>query len=170
MSSRLMCLVAMLAVCGCIDESEDARHSVSPGERVPAFDVVDDSGRRWTADSLLGHVSLLAFFDTQCPDCQHELPVLQTVYDAHRVADDLSLLCISRAQLADEIAPFWAAHGLTMPYSAQADRTVYDAFTDEGIPFVVIARPDRVIYSTYTWLAMPDSAQLSADVNAAGGM
>ena len=79
MSSRLMCLVAMLVVCGCIDESEDARHSVSPGERVPAFDVVDDSGRRWTADSLLGHVSLLAFFDTQCPDCQHELPVLQTV-------------------------------------------------------------------------------------------
>ena len=82
----------------------------------------------------------------------------------------MSCLCFRRSQPADEIAPFWAAHGLTMPYSAQADRTVYDAFTDEGIPFVVIARPDGVIYSTYTWLAMPDSAQLSADVNAAGGM
>ena len=71
-----------LAVCifmGChYDDSSDTGGGsiVSVGDEVPAFMLTGDDGETVSAASLKGRLYLLTFFDTGCPDCRKELPVL----------------------------------------------------------------------------------------------
>lgn len=125
--------MACLALAGCVGnepDSADAGTRVRVGDTVPAFTVTLSDGSAFTSpNSLLGRETVLAFFTTTCPDCQAALPLWQKEYEAGR-----RIVCISRAESAADVAAYWEANALTMPYAAVADRSVYNLFAKSLIP------------------------------------
>lgn len=166
---RLGWMTYLLTVCllwSCIGEEPEPSWSVQPGERLPQFSVVDNNGIRWDNGSLAGKVSLLTLFNTSCQDCRHELPVIQRLYESYAGSGTVNFICISREQSAASVQEYWNEQGFTLPYSAQDDRTIYEMFTNEGIPFIVISDVGGTIRYTYNYHAMPGYEQLQADIEA----
>lgn len=92
---------------------------------------------------LNGKPSLIVFFSTQCKDCQRELPALNQRYLAH--AHDTTFVAIAREQSAADIADYWAANKLSLPYSAQPDRRIYQLFARKGIPRIYISNAEGIV-------------------------
>lgn len=105
---------------------------VRVGDRLPVFSVTMNDGRTVTTSDLMGKPSVVVFFSTTCPDCQHELPLLNQRYLMH--GTDTTFVAISREEPAPSVATYWQANALAIPYSAQTDRTVYSLFARRGIP------------------------------------
>lgn len=143
--TAMLALSALLP--SCIREGVPGGAELVPGDSLPQFSVVMNDGARVSTPDLLGEVSVIVFFNTDCPDCREELPVLQELQGNY--GDSIELLCISREQGRAEIEAYWETHGLTLPYSPQEDRTVYSQFSRTGIPKVFISSGDLVIRSVH---------------------
>ena len=124
------------------------------------------AGDMLATSDLQGKVSVLVFFHTGCPDCQQELPVIQQLYDLYRANDSVAIYCISREEAAEEIEAYWQAHGLTLPYSAQESRSVYNLFSGQGIPRVYVSDKSLQVYSTYSDDPIAGLDELTEDVEA----
>ena len=115
----------------CIDDDvEEGTVDLQTGESIPVFSVVMDDGQIITSETLKGEVSLIVFFHTGCPDCRKER--------------------ISREESSAEIVRYWDENHLTLPYSAQENRTVYYQFAKSGIPRVYVIDKELVIRSVFT--------------------
>lgn len=139
---RLLLLPLLLTAC-IADREQETGIELRPGDALPSFSVRMDDGTTVDDRSLAGRIALIAFFHTGCPDCRRVLPLLQRIYD--EAADAAGIFCISREEGADEVAAYWQAEGLTLPYSAQEDRSVYRLFARSGIPRIYLIAPDRRI-------------------------
>jgi hypothetical protein len=75
----MMLLCAILSGCTQTETSEESTDDTSSlvnlGDTLPAFSVTDNAGHVYSNSTLKGHISVIVFFNTTCPDCQHELPV-----------------------------------------------------------------------------------------------
>ena len=133
----------------CIDDDvEEGTVDLQTGESIPVFSVVMDDGQIITSETLKGEVSLIVFFHTGCPDCRKELPVLQKIYTDY--GRRIRMVCISREESSAEIVRYWDENHLTLPYSAQENRTVYYQFAKSGIPRVYVIDKELVIRSVFT--------------------
>lgn len=141
----LMGLV-ILAFTGCVNEREEPVWSLQVGDRLPEFEITLNNGDMVTTESLRGSESVIVFFNTSCVDCRRELPELQKLYDECILQNrPIRFICISREEGAASVAKFWEENNLTMPYSAQTDRRVYNLFASSGIPRLYEADKDLVI-------------------------
>lgn len=133
----LLCLLAMS--CSLVDDGEKVTiELVAVGDHVPTFTVNVVAGDRQTtfsSDNLKGE-TVIVFFHTTCPDCQRDLPILDRYYQEHKDDEDFQMVAISRAENAESVAAYWKANGLSLPYSAQTDRSVYELFATSIIPRV----------------------------------
>lgn len=135
----------------CIREEVSAGHDrVEPGDTLPDFSMVLNDGSELTTQSLKGKVVVLIFFHTECPDCQKELPVIQQLYEEYATNE--------------EVADYWERNSLTIHYSAQDDRRVYELFSTSRIPRVYVCRRDGTIVSMYSDNPIATYSQLSEDV------
>ena len=167
MKKTVLILAAlMLAVSACIRDKIPEGAELGPGDRLPEFSVILDDGSVVSTGDLSGKVSVIVFFHTGCPDCQAELPVIQRIHD--KFSPEAAVLCISREEDASDIAEYWAENGLTLPYSAQKDRTVYSLFARMGVPRVYVSSGDLVIHSVYDDSPVATYADLAADILASG--
>ena len=133
----------------CIDDDvEEGTVDLQTGENIPVFSVVMDDGQIITSETLKGEVSLIVFFHTGCPDCRKELPVLQKIYTDY--GQRIRMVCISREESSAEIVRYWDENHLTLPYSAQENRTVYYQLAKSGIPRVYVIDKELVIRSVFT--------------------
>ena len=137
---------------------------IAPGDTLPEFHVELNDGSELSTSDLRGKVSVLVFFHTGCPDCQQELPVIQALYERYRGNPSVGIYCISREESAGEIERYWEAHGLTLPYSAQEDRSVYNLFSEQGIPRVYVSGADLLVYSVYSDNPIAGLTQLIEDI------
>lgn len=150
----------------CINEPEEEIWSLKPGEPCPQFAITLSDGTDVTTASLAGQTTMILFFDTSCSDCREELPVVQSVYD--RITDlgadaaGTGIICISRGEPASSVAPYWEAQGLTLPYSAQPDRTVYDLFASSLIPRIYVISPSLTITAAFADAPLPSAQELMA--------
>lgn len=149
-----MAVAAVMCVLmsGCIKDELPEEHSLQPGDRVPEFSVTMSDGSTFRSSELQGKRGMIVFFNTECSDCRRELPKIQQAYD--RVKDnpdypDYKVVCIAREEGEAEIAAYWRENGLTLPYSPQSDRAVYNLFATVSIPRVYITNPDLVIDAVY---------------------
>lgn len=143
------CMLVLLCA-ACINENEPVERGdvdLVAGDPVPDFAVRMDDGTTITRQTLAGKPALILFFHTDCPDCRQELPVVQRFYELH--GTQVRVVTISRAQGVREVAAYWSAHGLTLPYSAQEDAAVYHLFADTGIPRVYAVDANGVIRSVF---------------------
>jgi peroxiredoxin len=69
--------VALLAIAG-IGVGAESK-SVSP-RRAPDFTLPDCQGNKVSLEAFRGRIVLLQFFQTRCPACQREAPLLEEVY------------------------------------------------------------------------------------------
>lgn len=143
-----VCLPVML-LSGCIKDELPGEHSLAIGDRVPAFSVTMSDGSTFRSSELAGKHGMIVFFNTECPDCRRELPKIQQAYDRVRDDSGYKVICIAREEEDEEIAAYWRENGLTLPYSPQSDRAVYNLFATVSIPRVYITNPDLVIDAVY---------------------
>lgn len=152
----LACLFAV-AMVSCVTD-DDKVTSIKVGERIPQFSVVLDDGSSLSSSDLQGHRSLIVFFNTSCPDCRRELPVLQRVYDQAPAGS--RIVCISREEDSESVAAYWAASGLTLPYSAQTDRAVYSKFASGIIPRIYAVDENLTVIAAFSDTDMPSEQAL----------
>ena len=95
------------------DQDNGITNKVNVGESVPDFSLTDADGGVISSSSLSGRVYLLNFFDTGCPDCQKEFPVLQQIYDKYKAS--VTVLNVPRNQSLDKVRSYWHQAGLSMP-------------------------------------------------------
>lgn len=139
----LLMFVSIL-VSGCF--REDDAEIVQAGDRIPAFSVVLNDGSTYDSTQRDGRGAVIVFFATWCGDCQRELPVLDSLYRAGRF-EDQHVVCIGREEPAETVAAFWASHSLSLPYSPQADRRIFNLFANSGIPRIYNVAPDGAVLS-----------------------
>ena len=137
------------AVCSlsCIKDKPTGA-DLAVGDRIPEFHVTMNDGSSVTDRQLCEGISVIVFFTTECPDCRETLPVVQEIYDDYH-AKGVSFVLVSREEVDETIAEFWDSQGLTMPYSAQKDRHVYELFARTRVPRVYICK-DGIIKAIFT--------------------
>ena len=152
----ILATLFLLTAVGCStvvdDEDNEVGEYVMVGDRVPQFTVetVDADGTTATFSSgnLTGE-TVIVLFHTSCSDCQRELPRLNDYYLQHRSEPGFQMVAISREEGAESIAAFWQAQNLSIPYSAQADRRIYNLFASSVIPRVYFCSPEGIVTKIY---------------------
>lgn len=144
--------VLIAGITSCIGEKEEPEWCLHPGDALPQFEVTTTDGNKISSADSYSAELIIVFFNTTCPDCQRELPILQKQYE-----DRLSLpeerrpmyVCISREEGAAEVERYWTEHDLTLPVSAQTDRRIYSMFASIGIPRIFYAKDGIITNSIY---------------------
>lgn len=161
--SLIFLLISALLMVSCI--KDDVRGAdLKVGDSLPDFEVVMSDGTTVSDDSLKGSVSVIVFFSTICPDCQQVLPVIQEIYEGYAPEGAVFAL-ISREQDERDISTYWADNALSMPYSAQQDRRIYEKFAKAGIPRIYINDKDGIIRYVYTDDHVPAYSELELTLN-----
>lgn len=140
-------LICAVGVCSCVKDDDTPEFSLQPGDPVPDFEITLSDGTVWRSRAVRSKPAVIVFFNTGCKDCRRELPAVQEAYDEHR--DEAEFVCIAREEDAAAIAQYWEAHGLTLPYSPQTDRCIYNLFANSWIPRIYVVSPEGIITSAY---------------------
>lgn len=147
----LMAVLAIVMLTAChIDDADSGGRvtKVKVGDVVPDFTVTDAGGTDLSSSSLKGKVYVLSFFDTGCPDCQKEFPVLQQIYDKY--CDLVVVINVPRSQTVNEVEQYWSGVGLTIPVYMPHDKDLYYRFADSGIPLTYVVDGKGVVQAVFT--------------------
>ena len=142
-----MVMAALLSAACVWDNKKEG--SVEIGDEIPAFEVTMDDGTVVNAKSLKGNPLVLCFFHTGCKDCREEFPVLQELY-MEFAPRGVRFILIAREQGREEIEAYWKENGLTLPYSPQPDRKIYEKFASSIIPRVYLTDRASVVRFMHT--------------------
>lgn len=146
----LLTAVVALAACSMADdeENEEVKEYVKVGDRVPLFSVqtvlADSTTATFTTARLTGE-TVIVLFNTSCGDCQRELPRMNNYYLQHCGDKGFQMVAISREEGAESVAAYWKEQGLSIPYSAQTDRRIYNLFASSIIPRTYFCSADGII-------------------------
>jgi len=145
-------------------ETTDEAAIIKVGDSLPQFNVRMMDGSFMSTDSLLGRRSVVTLFNTGCRDCKQELPILDSLYRNHKDDADVRFVAISREEEAETIWEFWDAHEMILPFSAQADRTVYSLFAKSVIPRLYLSGPDGKVKFMHDDQQMPSLSDLEKEL------
>ena len=162
-------LSSLLFLSSCVTENEPDNTGVAVGDRLPEFTVSLSDGTTVTRASLTGKVAVIEFFNTSCPDCQDSFDVMQRLYDLSKDSDDIIVFAISRDEDLSSVAGYWHSHNLSIPFSPQPDRRIYNLFASTGIPRIYIADKAGIITAAYSPEDEPTLQELISAVEDAGG-
>ena len=138
--------IGMLLAMACIRQEAESVY-IHPGDRLPSFRVVMEDGSVLRTEDLLGTPSLLIFFNTTCSDCQKTLPQVQKAYA--QFGSKVKFAAISREQPATEVRSWWNQNGITLPFSPQESRVVYNLFASSRIPRIYITDREGIVLKMY---------------------
>lgn len=144
----LTALLLLSAVgCSLNDDEEEQTELIKVGDRVPSFSLTVDNGeqvRTFSTTRLTGE-TVIVFFNTTCPDCQRDLPLLNDYYLKHKDDEGFQMVAISREEGDASVAAYWEANHLQIPYFAQTDRRIYNLFATSIIPRVYFCGADGIV-------------------------
>lgn len=153
-------LITALAFNACINDDIPQRaEKVNVGDVLPDFSAQMSDGTMVTGESLRQAVAVVVFFHTSCPDCRQLLPQIQTLYDEYS-SKGVAFALISREEDSTTISTFWEEHDLTMPYSPQSDRAIYNLFANSLIPRVYVSDKKGVVQSVFTDNPVPSHDEI----------
>ena len=152
-SRLLAAFFSTLLLVSCIRDSGNRAGALVPGDMLPEFQVTMNDGSTVNVpDDLKGGVSCIVFFNTECRDCREELPVIQRLSDE---LTDVGFLLISRAEEEASVSSWWAENGLSMPFSPQPDRKIYELFASSVIPRIYISDKNARIVAAFSDNPLP---------------
>ena len=150
-TTRLWTVLIALTLLGCSmadDEENEVKERVSVGDRLPVFTVAtveaDGTAGTFSTARLKGE-TVVVLFNTSCSDCRRELPRMNEYYLQHRGDKGFQMVAISREEGAESVAAYWKEQGLSIPYSAQTDRRIYNLFASSIIPRTYFCSADGII-------------------------
>ncbi len=151
------------ALQSCIGEKErvESSASINVGDSVPKFDVQLSDGSLFHSRDDGRTVKVVVFFDTECSDCQRFLPEFQKLVTKLRSQenslDGVAVRCcaIAREQKTTEVADYWKAKGLDVPYYAPGNRGLYHQFAQRTIPRVYVVNPKGIVIAVFTDSPVP---------------
>lgn len=150
-SLYLLVYICLCACMGCVSEEEKEESTgIRVGDSLPEFSVVMNDGQVVDRETLRGKPSCVVFFNTSCGDCRKEFPVLESIYQVYGVSGRVNFVLISREESSESVAGYWQENGLSMPYSAQTDRSVYNLFASSAIPRIYVSDEDLNVRAVYT--------------------
>lgn len=159
-----LCALTLFTSSSCInDDKETETSTLTNGDSVPTFSVTMNDGETFSTANV-STALLITFFNTTCPDCQQELPVIQEVYDTYSNNQNIQFICISREQNAEDIQDYWINNSLTLPFSAQEDRTIYNLFATSIIPRIYIIDNSGIIQANYDDSPLATATQLTNNI------
>lgn len=134
----LLILFAIMLFSGvsCTEKEEPSQDTIKSGQSVPeglGLPVTD--------------ISFIAFFNSKCPDCQQEMPVIQELYDKYCGA--LNFLVIGRDMTVQQIKDYFNENDFYAPFQADPDRKIFDAFGGKCIPLCFLCK-DGIIKNVWT--------------------
>ena len=136
----------------CISEKEEPEWYLHPGDTLPQFEVMTIDGQTISSADSYSAELIIVFFNTTCPDCRRELPILQRQYEENLKlpeAEQSIYICISREEGEVDVERYWTENHLTLPVSPQPDRSIYSMFASIGIPRIFYAEDGRITNSLY---------------------
>ena len=155
-------IITLALMAGCSSLSTDVTERVAVGDALPAFTIQLADGTTLHSRELSGKPALLVFFHTGCPDCRRTLPEVQKVYEGF--GDRVRFVAISREQGTEDVQAWWDANGITLPFSAQTDRKVYELFAGSRIPRVYVADRTGTVRAVFDDNPCPDKEALEAAI------
>ena len=145
-------MMAFLLVGCTIDEHEDLPNPgesdiIKVGDRLPSFtvDILTESGAGMFSTERLTGPTVIVLFHTGCSDCQRELPKLNDYYLRHRDDQGFQMVAIAREEGQESIEAFWQAQKLSIPYSPQPDRRIFNLFATQTIPRAYICSTEGIV-------------------------
>ena len=128
--------------CSAIDDKVDGDEvtdadSLVVGDQLPEFEVTMNDGSVVRTADLKGQPSVVVLFSVDCPDCRHELPEVQKLWDRSRQGKltgngkPLPIVLIARKNQAySRFAP----SRIPRIYISDASATIRVAYADTGMP------------------------------------
>lgn len=166
---RFAAIIATLFLLAACVADDPRNEGVSVGDPLPPFEVTLASGSVEGSASLRGRVAVIIFFSTTCGDCRRELPELEGVWRHFEDDPEVAFLAISREETPGRVEAFWEELHLSIPFSAQPDRRVYNLFATVGVPRVYIADRSSTVVAAYGDSDLPDPDRLTAVITACIG-
>lgn len=164
---RIIYSLFLLLACtlfGCVSDKEPEGANLQVGDEMPVFSVTLNNGEEISSISLKGKVSVIVFFNTGCRDCQQELPVIQELWKLYKDNEEVVIVPIAREEKENKINEYWQQNGLTMPFSPQPDRRIYNLFATSQIPRIYIVGPHGLITASFDDSDMPSLDTLEAQI------
>lgn len=157
-------LIILTLLTSCVyDDSPESDNEIVAGDTLPTFEVILNNGLKISNDDLSETKGVIIFFNTDCKDCRRELPELQKAYE--KTKEESLWIAIARAESDESIAKFWEDNEITIPYSPQPDRHIYELFSSSGIPRLYITEGTTVRLS-YGPDNIPPSAVIADEITA----
>ena len=141
-------IALIICLAGCIGEKEEPEWYLHSGDALPQFEVTTIEGRTVCSADSYNAPMVIVFFNTTCPDCQKELPIIQERYEENLKfpeSEQSIYICISREEGAADVERYWTENNLTLPVSPQTDRRIYSMFASIGIPRIFYAKDGKII-------------------------
>ena len=136
---NLFILLSIFLFQGCVNEDEPSGGNIEINDMLPQFSVQMNDGNIITTQDFLGKIGVIMFFNTNCPDCREELPVIQELWEKYKENDEILIVPISRDESLEEILEYWTNNNLNLPFSPQNNREVYSLFASSIIPRIYIS-------------------------------
>ena len=152
-SGLLMVLAALCMVaCGNDDDDvysdqDDETAIIKVGMAVPDFELTGVDGSKVSSESLRGQVYILNFYETTCPDCRREFPVLQKIYD--KSGEVVPIMNVPRREAVEDAVAYWQGNGLTMPIYSDGAQRLYYQFATRRIPRTYIVGADSKVKASF---------------------
>ncbi|MFL6663404.1 MAG: TlpA family protein disulfide reductase [Rhizobacter sp.] len=134
-----------------------AAHVLRPwpsGKPVPALDLVDLEGKRWSLAALRGQVVVLNFWASWCEPCRDEMPSLELLAQRHE-GEGVAVLAVNYQEPLPAIRRFLAAQPVTVPVLLDRDGAATTAWTPRVFPSTVLidrsGQPVQLVVGELDW-------------------
>jgi cytochrome c biogenesis protein CcmG/thiol:disulfide interchange protein DsbE len=132
--------------------------SVEVGEPMPDFGIKTLAGDNLSRASLAGKPLLLVFWNTWCPNCKEELPLINRL--AGKFAPgELTVLAINTGlnDSENKARAFWQKSGYLFPTGFDRHFDTVESFGIRGVPTVLLVDASGVV--RYKSPQLPDNME-----------
>ena len=154
--SVTLLVLSSLFLSSCVkDKDQDGKieNYIKVGDKLPNFTVKNTAEEELNNEQLKGHVTLLVFFMTTCPDCERELPKIEGIWQQLHENTDFKLIAISRAETASTVNQYWEKQQFKMPFYLDPEREVFSLFANSTIPRIYLVNRENIV----TWMAIEET-------------
>jgi thiol-disulfide isomerase/thioredoxin len=137
--------IPLLALC-CQLLSVSPGWSVELGATIPEFALKSLAGDTITRESLAGKPALLVFWNTWCPNCKKELPLINRMAGKY-APKGVTVLAINTGLNDSEgkARAFWKKSGYLFPTGFDRNFDIGEAFGVRGVPTVLLVDARGVV-------------------------
>ncbi|MCD8165748.1 MAG: thioredoxin family protein [Bacteroides sp.] len=144
--------MVLSTLAGCIKEYEDTDSegaNLTIGDPIPSLDLLLSDNSRINEEHLSDKISVILLFTTECRDCRKQLPIVDQFYRYYQKNEEVVIFGISRENPKEQVKKYWQENGLTIPYSAQRDKSIYNLFATHTVPRIYISNRQGIIQAIF---------------------